>query len=126
MKFPVPELGHDNLRMVHDTCKPRDFDSPYQFLRPERSLARGAPDIDPFGIQNQNERIESSECRTQGIETQGIICRSKDRGFRGGVPEPVQAGLHAVPATVHAPAGEEMVEPVGDGNRAVSSPNLRW
>ncbi len=114
------QLRDDDLPVGDDTGKPGCFDSADQFIGTERAFSGSAPDIDPFGIQHKDVRIESRKGRTQGIEAQCIIRRGKDRGFRSRVAEPVEARFNPVPDAVYTPAGKEMVEPVGKRDGAVS------
>jgi hypothetical protein len=92
-----------------------------QLSSTERAFPGGAPDIDPFGIEYEDIRIDAREGRTQCIETQRVIGRCKDRGISIRVAEPVETGCDRVPRPVYTPAGKEMVEPVGKGDRAGGS-----
>ena len=123
-RSPAPQLGDDDLPVPDNAGKTGTSNPPYQFFCPECPFSGSTPDIDPFGIQHKDPCIDTSEGRPQGIETECVICRGKDRGVRIRVPETVEAGLHPVALPLPAPAGKEVVEPVGKCDSTVCCTDL--
>ncbi len=54
-------------------------DALHQFLGAKRALARCAPNVDAFGVQDQDVAIDTVQCRAQCVETERVIGGDKDR-----------------------------------------------
>ena len=62
------ELGHDDGPVRDDILQACCHDAPCQLIRAEGSLAGGAPDIDAFGVKDQNPGIQTAQLFAKRIE----------------------------------------------------------
>jgi len=78
-----------------------------QLLRAEGPFTRGAPNIDAFGIQNQDPGIPPGQGLPEPVETHFIVSGDQDWRAIIGAAEGVEAGLDLIAHPSDPPADLE-------------------
>ncbi len=112
------QLGQNQGSVTDNLFKVRFFDTADKFIRPESPFARRAPDIDCRRIQHNNPCLPAGQGFPEGIKTQGIVGRDKDRRIGCGIRQGIKAGFNPMSLPPETPARQPVVESVSPGNEA--------
>jgi hypothetical protein len=81
--------------------------STQEFLGSKGPLARGTPDVDPLGVQNQNPGITTGQCPPQIVKAHLIVGRDQHRVPFIRAAKCVEARIHSVMHAANPPPGFE-------------------
>jgi hypothetical protein len=99
------QLGEDQPFVIHDFIESGLIDPVNQFFRAECAFSCGAPDIDAFGIENENPAVQIAEFLPQPVEGHFIIGGDKYIRIRRGTAETIQPGSDLIMHAADSPPG---------------------